>query len=186
MSIPPKAFIVIRHGQTNANRDGLIAGRIEALLTEKGRASASALADLDWPQNLQIFASPQIRAQDTARLAFPHHAITPIQGLRERNWGIFEGRSVAEQPPREGSIEGGESWADLLARVSAALEEIFAQTAPEITPVLVAHSGVVRAIRAITGDLAGTALTGPSPLNTTPYLYSPTGAGTFTEAPLFA
>ncbi|SEL21373.1 histidine phosphatase family protein [Pacificibacter marinus] len=166
------AFVVIRHGQTDANRDGRIAGRIEAQLTPEGRSAACALPDWMWPKTILLFSSPQQRARDTAHLGFPEHDPIVLNGLRERDWGVFEGRPVSELPPRDQTPKGGEPWPDMLQRVADAVT--FATTeaqrhGPSCLPVLVAHSGVIRAVRHLTGGTAH----GPSPVNTTPYLFAP-------------
>nr|WP_240989505.1 histidine phosphatase family protein [Salipiger mangrovisoli] len=163
---------MIRHGQTDANRDGLIAGRIEARLTGEGRAAAARLADWPWPGSLALYVSPQDRARHTARLAFPGLAFRVLPGLRERDWGRYEGHPVATLPPREATPEGGESFAALLARVAASITEGLAASG-EALPVFVAHSGVIRAARALTGGTAH----GPSAANTTPLLFRPCPAG---------
>lgn len=180
MILPKRSFCLIRHGQTDANRDGIIAGRIEARLTGQGRAAARALADHAWSQPFTLFTSPQDRARETARLAFPFHAARVVEDLRERDWGIFEGRPVAELPPRTSTPEGGEGWPDMLIRIGAALSGCMAM-AGDTLPVIVAHSGVIRAARVLTGR----DLNGPSAPNTTPLLYSVV-SGSWEEQPLLA
>jgi broad specificity phosphatase PhoE len=170
--IPLRPFCMIRHGQTDANRDGIISGTLDAMLTERGRAGAEALSHLDWPAPLAIFSSPQRRAHETAQLAFPGRIISLVEGLRERDWGIFEGRPLAEIPPRDSTPEAGEGWVEMQERVGQAVIWCMAQ-AGEAMPVMVAHSGVLRAVRALTG---GDAHNAPVP-NTTPCLFLPEGAG---------
>ncbi|MEI4472796.1 histidine phosphatase family protein [Frigidibacter sp. MR17.24] len=167
-ALRPRAFVVIRHGQTDANRDGLIAGRTEAMLTEAGRAAAARLALRRWPARIALFASPQARALDTADLAFPGRARRVLPDLRERDWGRLEGRPLAEITPREATPPEGEPWADMVGRIARALRLAQDAAGPAL-PVLVAHSGVIRAVRALTaGDH-----TGPSAPNTTPLLFAP-------------
>jgi probable phosphoglycerate mutase len=161
---------LIRHGQTDANRDGRIAGRTEAQLTQSGRAAASALAAWHWPKDIVVFVSPQQRALDTAQLAFPEQKPTVLDGLRERDWGLFEGCPIAELPSREDTPEGGEAWEDMLRRVRASIAKAQAEGG---LPVLVAHSGVIRAARFLTGGNPH----GPSPTNARPYLFQPCGSG---------
>lgn len=180
MTIPERTFCLIRHGQTDANRDGIIAGRIEAQLTEEGRAAARALADHVWHRPIMVFTSPQDRARETAHLAFPTHHVTIVQGLHERDWGEFEGRLIGTLPPRTSTPDGGEGWDDMLERINAALSCCIVQSQNAL-PVIVAHSGVIRAVRALIGH----DFTGPSAPNTTPLLYSFVG-GEWHERPLFA
>jgi probable phosphoglycerate mutase len=165
--LPHKDFCLIRHGQTEANRDGRVAGRTEAQLTSEGRAAAVALTKLDWPAGIVLFTSPQDRARDTARLAFPGHVATVVEDLRERNWGFYEGRSVADLPPRTETPTDGEAWADVLARSARALHLCLMQ-ADEAMPVIIAHSGIIRAARALTGG----DFDGPSAANAAPLLFA--------------
>lgn len=164
--LPRRPFVLIRHGQTDANRDGIIAGRLDAMLTEKGRAAAMSLATMTWPGPIRVFSSPQTRARDTAALAFPGRQATLIEDLRERHWGIHEGQPVAAIPPRESTPEGGESWDDINARVARAIRQAHL-LAGDALPVMVAHSGVIRVVR----HLAFGQIQAPSAANTTPYLY---------------
>lgn len=168
MTLPDLPFVVIRHGETNANREGWIAGRIEAQLTQAGQRAAHSLSDREWPEEIVLFVSPQQRAQLTAQLAFPQRPLITLDGLRERDWGVFEGRPLAEAPPREATPDKGEPWADMIARVAAAITQAQAEAAGAL-PVLVAHSGVIRAARHLTYGSAH----GPTPANTTPYLFTP-------------
>lgn len=166
--LPDRAFILIRHGETDANRAGLIAGRIEAQLTDQGRAEAAALARLDWPAEPLIFVSPQDRARETAALGFPGRAAQVVEGLRERDWGVLEGRSFDAMIPREDTPDKGEAWADMLARVHAALLGAL-QDPRDGLPVLVAHSGTIRAVRRLTGGSEH----GARAANATPILFTP-------------
>lgn len=170
MTLQNLPFVIVRHGQTDANRDGRIAGRTEAQLTQSGRSAASALAAWHWPEDIVLFASPQQRALDTARLAFKTHDAMVMDGLRERDWGVFEGRPVSELPPRDTTPEGGEAWEDMLKRVAAAIA--IAQSVDGL-PVLIAHSGVIRAARFLTGGTPH----GPSPANAIPHLFQPRADG---------
>ena len=177
MSLLRKSFVLIRHGQTDANRDRIIAGRLEAQLTEQGRAAARALSDRPWPADLHLVSSPQARARETAGLAFPDLPLHLHPGLRERDWGRLEGQPIALQPPRLSTPEEGESWQALLDRVAAALNDCLL-AAGDALPVLVAHSGVIRAARALTGG----DFQGESAPNTTPLLFSPGAMGGWTES----
>lgn len=149
--LPTRAFCLIRHGETTANRAGLIAGRLDVALTEAGREQARALADRVWPKPLALFTSPMARARETAALGFSHCPATVRNGLRERDWGIFEGRPLAELPRREDTPDNGEGWAEMILRVHTALTDCIRQAGPAL-PVIVCHSGVIRATRLLTGQ----------------------------------
>ncbi|WP_281991520.1 histidine phosphatase family protein [Sulfitobacter geojensis] len=168
--LPSCDFCLIRHGETTANAEGFIAGVTDVALTRMGRAQARALSDREWPARIAIYASPMSRAQDTARLAFPDRQIEVHEGLSERDWGVFEGRPLTQQPRREATPDQGESWTDMLTRVQSAILEICATSRGQL-PVLVCHSGIIRAARVLwtTGDA------GQRPPNATPLLFHHTG-----------
>ncbi|MEN9061911.1 histidine phosphatase family protein [Ponticoccus litoralis] len=153
---PARDFCLIRHGETTANADGIIAGITDVPLTAQGRDQARALAAGPRPDDLAVYASPLARARETARLAFPGRQVRLHPGLRERDWGVFEGRPLAEQPAREDTPDGGEPRADMLRRVEATILGICADQ-PGALPVLICHSGVIRAARVLwtTGHAGG-------------------------------
>lgn len=149
--LPRQSFCLIRHGETTANRDGIIAGRLDVALSDLGRRQAEALRAYDWPADLALFSSPQSRAQATCRLGFPGQEFRTLSGLRERDWGRFEGRPLAELPAREGRPEGGEDWGEMIDRVARAISQCCAQSKDRL-PVLICHSGVIRATRLLAGQ----------------------------------
>lgn len=168
--LPPQDFCLIRHGETTANADAIIAGVTDVPLTQLGREQARALSGKAWPAPIALYASPMSRAQDTARLAFPDQPFDLHGGMRERDWGVFEGRPLSEQPAREDTPDQGESWPDMLRRVQATIMEICAASNGKL-PVLVCHSGLIRAARVLwtTGDV------GQRPPNATPIIFQRTG-----------
>ncbi|MBU2889612.1 histidine phosphatase family protein [Celeribacter halophilus] len=176
--LPSGSFCLIRHGETTANADGIIAGRTDVPLTERGRQQARELSRRDWPEPIVLYASPMSRAQDTCKLAFPDRAFTRHDGLRERDWGVFEMRPLDQQPAREDTPESGESWPAMLSRIQRTITEICAVSQNKL-PVLVCHSGVIRAARVLwtTGDV------GTRPPNATPILFERVGE-TFEEKEL--
>ncbi len=174
-ALPPSDFCLIRHGETTANAQSIIAGVTDVALTARGRDQARALARRRWPQPVTLFASPAARARDTCKLAFAQRGFTVISALRERDWGAFEGQPLSQQPIREDTPEGGESWPAMLDRVAGAIHAACAATPPGHLPVLVCHSGIIRAARVLwTPHGAGT-----RPPNAIPILFQ--RSGTFFE-----
>ncbi|MFS4580901.1 histidine phosphatase family protein [Phaeobacter sp. C3_T13_0] len=170
LQLPPKTFCLIRHGETSANRDGIIAGAHDVDLTDKGRKQAEALRETEWPTATMLFASPKRRAQDTCALAFPDAPFHTQSDLRERDWGIFEGLPITQLPPRDGKPEGGEDWGEMQRRVASAISEGCA-LAQDLLPIFVCHSGVIRATRI----LAGQSNVGARPHNAQPIYFEWTG-----------
>ena len=176
--LPPRTICLIRHGETTANRDSIIAGRLDVALTDHGRSQARSLATLTWEEPITVFCSPMARAKETARLGFPDLVATPHAGLRERDWGTFEGRPLTQLPPREETPDGGDGWRDMILRVHAAIRDCCASAGPTL-PVLVCHSGVIRATRL----LACLGSVGERPPNAHPVLFRH-HAGRHEEHPL--
>jgi 2,3-bisphosphoglycerate-dependent phosphoglycerate mutase len=155
------AILLIRHGETIWNRAGRVQGWQDSPLTDSGGAQAEALAErLSGERIERLIASDLGRARQTAapiasRLGI---AIEFDPGLRERNYGIFEGRTYAEierQDPAAYAylarrdpayaIPGGESGAAFGIRVIGALERIAGAHAGHRIAV-VSHGGVLGAL----------------------------------------
>jgi probable phosphoglycerate mutase len=148
-------FWYIRHGETNWNRDGLIQGSTDVPLNETGwaqaRAAGAVLADRGITA---VWCSPLQRARNTAEvlaeaLGLPLHV---SQSLREAAFGVEEGQVMGDWFTRwsagEVSPEGGEAFADLRVRAVAAVNAVLAEGG---LPLVVAHGGFFRAIRAAMG-----------------------------------
>ncbi len=138
---------LVRHGETPASRDGVLAGWADVPLTPRGVAQAEAVRpalgggafDSVWSSDLQ-------RAVDTARLAWGD--ARRDARLREINFGELEGQAWATLDPavRRSFAEfngfdpaGGETLARMRERVLAFLGEL-----PAGRHLLFTHGGVIR------------------------------------------
>lgn len=137
------SFVFVRHGETEFNLRGLLAGSTDVALTARGtQQAAAAAAALAAEPVRRVFTSPLRRARDTARAIAARHGVAPeiVQDLRERNWGTLEGRTFPADlyhphPP------GGEAMGAYLDRLRAAMACILPFAgAPGV--VVVAHAGV--------------------------------------------
>nr|WP_321454703.1 histidine phosphatase family protein [uncultured Cohaesibacter sp.] len=162
---------MIRHGQTTANRDAIVAGATDVPLSELGREQAAKLSHLSWEQKTVLFVSPKTRAQDTCKLAFPGRSYEIHDDLRERNWGEYEGHLVKDLPSRYAEPKDGDKWEELLLRVHKAISECCAKVDDDCLPVFVCHAGVIRA----TMVLSGFSDDAPSAPNATPLFFHWTG-----------
>ncbi len=124
-------LILIRHGQSTANAEGLLVGRLDVPLTEMGRAQASAL-DGALVGVEDVLSSPLLRARDTAALAVPNLSAGEEPAFIEQDFGLYDGHKDADVPRDEWRafqeshthrFGGGESLADVDERVHARLEE---------------------------------------------------------------
>lgn len=150
---------LVRHGQTDWNLDRRIQGSTDIPLNDTGRADArAAAAVLAGAEYDAIYASPLVRAQETARIIADELGLTaPVltRGLREREFGDGEGMLVEEYlqqwtdwhsvPPGGETLEQvGERALDSLERIARASRRRSAPRAESI--VVVSHGGVIRAL----------------------------------------
>ena len=156
---------LIRHGETDWNRDRRYQGQRDIPLNEKGRAQArrngeALRALLPGIAKAEFIASPLGRARETMETVRASLGLAPKEyflddRLRELNSGHWEGRLQADLPkldpeglaeraldPFHWRPEGGESYADLLVRVIDWLGSIDRDT------VAASHGGVSRCLRA--------------------------------------
>lgn len=149
-------LVAIRHAPTEWNRARRLQGRTDIALSVAGVAAARGWrADAAWTA-YRVLASPLKRAQETARLLFPDHAIALDPRLMEMDFGGWEGKSLAElraEPGAEAearerlgldfSAPGGETPRQVQARLQPLLNEIAAAGAPTV---IVTHKAVLRAL----------------------------------------
>jgi probable phosphoglycerate mutase len=96
-------LILVRHGETASNRDGLGLGRQDVPLTEKGRLQAEALAEaLSTYQIAAVYSSPLRRAVDTGEAIASRHGLEVVadDALTEMDVGEFDGVSFEEMRKR--------------------------------------------------------------------------------------
>jgi probable phosphoglycerate mutase len=128
-------LILVRHGESVANAQGLLLGRTDAELTELGRAQAAAVPVLLTRPVVEVRSSPLARARDTADLLGLGVPVTVDDRWVEVDYGEFEcqplGGIPAEvwqrwQRDRGFRPAGGESLTEVDERVEAACAELFA------------------------------------------------------------
>jgi broad specificity phosphatase PhoE len=140
-------LILLRHGRTEANKAGLLQGRLDQDLDEFGQIQAerSAAKILGDHEIDAVIASPLKRAQQTAE-AFGRPVETDERWI-ELSYGVYEGVPHADVPSEvwntwrndfEFVPEGGESLATLDARVRGACEALVERAAVQ-NIVVVSH-----------------------------------------------
>jgi broad specificity phosphatase PhoE len=88
-----------RHGQTALNRGGRLQGRVDAPLSDFGRAQARALADALASQPVaRVVSSPLGRARATAEVIAARHGIgiEVDDRLIELDYGEWDGVALAD------------------------------------------------------------------------------------------
>ena len=148
----------IRHGETAWNVDTRIQGQLDISLNEKGhwQAEQAGIA-LAGEQIDTIISSDLARAYETALAVAKHHGLNVAvdRGLREREFGVFQGKTFAEieaELPEQAfawrkrvpefAPEGGESLLVFRERVRQCLSALVAQYAGQHI-VIASHGGVM-------------------------------------------
>jgi len=162
-------IIAVRHGETAWNVDARIQGQLDIGLNDTGRWQARRVGEALATETITaVYSSDLGRAHETAQAVAEVTGIPVVadEGLRERSFGIFEGKTFDEihetwpdhahnwrkripewQPP-----DGGESLLELRERVTRTVRELAARH-PGEQIVVVAHGGVLDTLyRVATGQ----------------------------------
>lgn len=146
-----KKLYFIRHGLSELNVQGLVAGRTETPLTNEGRRQAKAAGQLAKTYAIDlIVSSPLQRALETAQiiakeLAYPEQNILINDLLIERNFGALEGKPWTPDLNLDG-ISDLEADNTIIDRAHLALKWL--ETLGEDNILVVSHGGFGRALRA--------------------------------------
>lgn len=141
---------IIRHGQTDWNKKGLLQGTIDIPLNEIGLSQAEfAYEQLKDEKIDVVFCSPLIRTRQTAEVILKGRDIPVIYDERivERRFGVAEGKSMHDidfestwNPKTPPVCEGMESFKDLYDRVAEFFDEIYEKYSDK-TVLIVTHGG---------------------------------------------
>ena len=157
---------LLRHGQSEANAQHIVAGSHDSPLSPIGVAQAEYAGETAkrfFKFDL-IVSSPMSRAIQTAQIVakqidYPTEDIVVIEDLRERNLGEVEGKDYTQAPHHNGNYEdaenvpGVEPIDDLLNRAKGVLAQL--RERPEQNILIVAHNGCGRMLKvALAGEPA--------------------------------
>lgn len=158
--------LLIRHGRTKANADGVLAGWTPGVdLDDTGREQAEALAARLAPVPLTcVVSSPLERTRQTAevmladRTGIPVHLDERVGECRYGDWTGGSLTTLAKDPlwkvvqghPSAAVFPGaeGESMAAMQHRAVSAVREWNATLGPEAVYAVVSHGDVIKAILA--------------------------------------
>ena len=158
-------LLLVRHGQSTANAQGVWQGQMEFPLSEEGERQAvlagRALSRTDYDA---IYSSPLARAFQTAEIIARESGfggeVVPVRGLMERHGGVLEGHTWAAQEERNPefarkflalpeeerwAFAGAETDEEVMARFEAAMDEIRSRHPEGSRVVVVSHGGSMRA-----------------------------------------
>lgn len=143
---------LVRHGETDWNREHRVQGSTDIPLNEMGRIQAIAtgrlLATRHWDA---IYSSPLSRALETARIIAREVGLgEPViePAIIERSYGEAEGMdhdSIDAKFPGSMPVPGREHWQEVSARVVPALVRI-AEQHHGGDVLVVGHGGAIRSV----------------------------------------
>ena len=153
-------LLIIRHGESEWNRQGLYQGQYDAPLSELGLKQADALGQrLSNEPIFSIYTSPLQRAAKTAEAVAKYHTDVPFHketALFEIDHGQWEGLTSAQVGERFGAglqewrvhptraqMPDGESFSNILKRVLDFRDQLYEQY-PEQNILVSTHDVVVK------------------------------------------
>jgi alpha-ribazole phosphatase len=146
---------LVRHGQTDLNKERRYQGRIDVPLNDTGREQARRLSSRLLSEPLdRVYVSPLKRAEETAHIIAGRRGLNLLtyESLIEMNFGQFEGKTSEEMagifPDWEPDIfdftfAGGESLDSLVNRVKSFMDTLIDQS-DDASILVVFHSGCLR------------------------------------------
>jgi probable phosphoglycerate mutase len=162
-------IVLLRHGQTEWNRDGRTQGRGDSPLTDLGKAQARAMAETTRPllagrPTPRLVSSPQGRALATARIVAAHLGLSldiPTDDrLMEQSFGAWEGQLSVDTYEKLRDIAphrrwfhapGGETVEEIQTRAQSWLDDHQALDSPLIA---VSHGITGKIIRGLYAGLS--------------------------------
>ncbi|MGY1806095.1 histidine phosphatase family protein [Blastococcus sp. SYSU D00669] len=173
---PSLTLLLVRHGQSEWNAEGRMQGQTGHVpLTALGHQQAAAAArELAARRPGALVSSDLHRAVQTAEHCARATGL-PVRttpALREQGYGVLEGRpsrelwDLVDWTDPHWSAEGGESLAQLHARVAAYLAELRADPPADVVA-LVTHGDTIRAAQAVAAGLGPEAMPAVTPHNGT-------------------
>lgn len=157
-------LLLIRHGRTDANAKGVLAGRTPGVtLDEVGISATKELASrLETVDIARVIASPLERTLETAEILFGKQMdVATEDRLLECDYGDWQGAKLSElavhelwpvvqQRPDEMIFPNGESMNDMSGRACQAVREwdarLTAEHGDKVVWAAVSHGDIIKAI----------------------------------------
>ena len=157
----PREILLLRHGCTPGNAAHRYNGTTDEALSPEGR---EALAQRHYPQPDVVYVTRLRRTRETAAILFPAARQITVPGLREMDFGDFEGRSYLDMADDAayrawvdsgclGQVPNGECRAAFLRRVAASFRALLRTDRTDRLTV-VAHGGTLMAVCSVFVDPA--------------------------------
>jgi probable phosphoglycerate mutase len=158
-----KTLILVRHGESKCNLEGVIGGRLGCSgLSETGglqvKNTAHYLSKKYAPDKVQLYSSDLLRAVETAEIiseAFGGINLIKKENLAELDPGEADSLTWTQYFEKYGAIDfntepdrevapGGESWVGFLDRATDALNETINESVKDVI-IIASHGGVIQA-----------------------------------------
>lgn len=152
--------VLIRHGRSTANADGVLAGRAPGIrLDDTGRAQAAAVgAALASVAVARAYTSPLERCIETAELA-GFVGAERVDGISECDYGDWTGSRLSDLASQEVwadvqarpsvvAFPGGESMQEMFHRTTEAIRQLVVRHEPDDVIAVFAHGDPIKAILA--------------------------------------
>ncbi len=153
--------VLVRHGETEFNREGVFRGRYDVGLNDAGHRQARSVAEaLASPSIAAVYSSPLSRAVDTARPIADRHGVELRVDEAFHNIDLGEWQGAKKDVVRETQpdawalwtteperlrIPGGETLAQIRARAFPRLAEL-AESHDGRRIAIVSHRSVIRVL----------------------------------------
>lgn len=143
-------LIIVRHGETIENSQGIIQGHLQGRLSEIGKKQAEKLAKRLKDENIGIiYSSDLARAVDTTKEIAKYHSAADIfyvKDIREKFLGKAQGKNSSDFKNHSFlELECGESTKSLMKRIADFLSNVMSNN-PKKSILIVGHGGSVIAL----------------------------------------
>ena len=154
-------ILLLRHGQSEANKEHIIQGHMESPLSDLGRDQAKTVGKklLDSKITFDaVYSSDLIRATETAKIITKILGIKKIafdNRLREFSLGDYEGKNSQKLTENERAfldscwkdysirVPNGETVNEFVSRIKAIFDEIVTSAEEDSTILIVGHGGTL-------------------------------------------
>lgn len=150
----PQLFF-IRHGQTEANANGILTGRLETNLTQKGIDDAIALSKKLTEEFDYYYCSPLKRTHQTLKAIKGDVKFIVDERITEVSSGDWQGKLKSELPEEEFNLykkgllnpPNGESLEDVDKRIKSFLKDMFSTYKADEKILVVTHNAFMRNLK---------------------------------------
>lgn len=150
----PQLFF-IRHGQTEANVKGILTGRLETNLTQKGIEDAITLSKELTEEFDSYYCSPLTRTHQTLKAIKGNVDFIIDERITEVSSGNWQGKLKSELPEVEYDLykngklnpPNGESLEDVDKRIKSFLDDMFSRYKNDEKILVVTHNAFMRNLK---------------------------------------